>query len=1170
MDLTKKANSSVLLGKKDIKPQSASSSPSLITSEEKDQYFKDKNSYIDYFLEIGANPSLFLEPKLYSFDSIEDINKLIKPEIISKFPNYDKKYLVIDNVTIKTVFPKGFKCIEASSNPDPEFYPLILDNQLTSMEYNHKYIACLIIYESIFNYKLLYNKDKEKNTTEEDKKYYNYYIPKCIALASVFPTMDKFEKILRALYEFVAKEKYNTLLIEELLQKIIINTPRSPRGYKKLYLKLPDNQINLTENKMNELPTIHCNISQTMGHFNVENFVEIFRFFILEAKMIFFSTKLYDLTNTIQSFLTLISPFKYQYQIVSVLPRNLYSFCETISPFIFGINESYTKNFFKKYKIEIEDTTICAVDIDTGEYYIMAPDGKLDLKEYPTLPRHIKEKILHKLNKYIKELINFSSKDVKVKEDNKKYQKMFYNIMLYILRDYPKYLSQDYGVTRTIGMNIQDMIDLNNYINAQPINDRDFYTKIFDSQMFIEFIYKRMMPKDCNDKVEVLYFEEKIFAKAIKKKMFSKSKTSDHNILLTTKDYNYDSSNEIIDLTKIEISPEIQDYLKKNNNFLLYGFYIEDNKIRNCLFPSLINNGDTLFKINKKNYKPGKLLYKEIERINNKVVNKSHLKFEHRKKYKNSEIENDNYLNYLVIFGLTFWYTDKEEREYRFRKMLEILDKIEEHEIEIFEFLFKIIVQFGTAYNVRTLYKKFIGRKLNPSWKIFTLVSKFIKLRSNMYSLNIINNEKDESELKTIKSININKIQKDSFRSRTLKNESDKNILSDDLEFNAYGKCKFCNKIMNLGLLCSNLNTTKFDNDKIQCPNKIKDKSCDKFSEQKLIFRFGVELFNQKIDTYSTSSKKNIKLFSPSTLKKKLLSIVNELQDNNFDVEKFGTNYPDIFWNIIWYFQLNGMETSFMLPYVHTVQTKIIKDPNINFIFNNNCNITDDKKKNIPSIDLNKNNNKNNLIKISTSKKNKSNYNNKDLCIQIIYQFSIIKYLGIISFKNFDVYSDNIGSNEIALLFHVKKKLKPEIKARKEMPKRADSFWDVLFDRISCSVYIGSDEIHRRYNTEKIPNNLLGINEYASEKNTIDLEENVEEVVNKKKNNNDQNNDKNDDKNNDNYIRSETVNQVINEVEEENDNIDDDFKESFIRRGTLNYSILWGENEQNNFEDYEE
>ena len=529
MDFTKKANSSSQLGQNDIQIESKKPSPSLINTEEKQEYFKDKNSYIDYFLEIGVNPSLFLDSRLYSFDSINDINKLIIPEIISKFPNYDKKYLVIDNVTIKTVFPKGFKCVEASSKPDPEFYPLILDNQLTSMEYNHKYLACLIIYESIYSYRLLYDKYNEKNTNEKNEKYKNYYIPKCLALVSVFPTTDKFEKILKALYDYSIDEKYNNLLIEELLQKIIINTPRSPRGYKKLVLKLPNRQIDLTENKMNELPTIHCNISQTMGHFNVDNFIEIFRFLILEAKMIFFSTKLYDLTNTIQSFLTLISPFKYQYQIVSVLPRNLYSFCETISPFIFGINESYTKNFFKKYKIEIEDTTICAVDIDTGEYYLMAPDGKLDLKEYPNLPKHIKDKILHKLNKYIKELINFNSKDVKVKEDNKKYQKMFYNVMLYILRDYPKYLSQDYGVTRTIGMNIQDMIDLNNYINAQPINDRDFYTKIFDSQMFIEFIYKRMMPKDCNDKVEVLYFEEKIFAKAIKKKCLVNQK---HQIII--------------------------------------------------------------------------------------------------------------------------------------------------------------------------------------------------------------------------------------------------------------------------------------------------------------------------------------------------------------------------------------------------------------------------------------------------------------------------------------------------------------------------------------------------------------------------------------------------------------------------------------------------------------
>ncbi len=85
--------------------------------------------------------------------------------------------------------------------------------------------------------------------------------------------------------------------------------------------------------------------------------------------------------------------------------------------------------------------------------------------------------------------------------------------MIKLLKEYPKYLSQRYGITRTEGMNIQDMIDITSYINSINISEREFYSKIFSTQMFIELIYKRMMPKDCNEKVEVLFFEEKISEK---------------------------------------------------------------------------------------------------------------------------------------------------------------------------------------------------------------------------------------------------------------------------------------------------------------------------------------------------------------------------------------------------------------------------------------------------------------------------------------------------------------------------------------------------------------------------------------------------------------------------------------------------------------------------------
>ena len=114
------------------------------------------------------------------------------------------------------------------------------------------------------------------------------------------------------------------------------------------------------------------------------------------------------------------------------------------------------------------------------------------------------------------------------------------------------------------------------------------------------------------------------------------------------------------------------------------------------------------------------------------------------------------------------------------------------------------------------------------------------------------------------------------FRLRTLKNLSiDENIMSDDVEFVAYSECKYCKNVINLAELCSNLSFTKFRTDKktgvdkIKCPNKTKDnKNCDRHSEQKLSFQFGVELFNQDIEDQSTCSYLYVPLLSPTSIKK--------------------------------------------------------------------------------------------------------------------------------------------------------------------------------------------------------------------------------------------------------------------------------------------------------------
>ena len=65
-------------------------------SETEKKYFEEDNNFIDYYVEVGANPEIFKNNFLYS-DSINYINSNILPQIITKFPKIDKKYIVIEN-----------------------------------------------------------------------------------------------------------------------------------------------------------------------------------------------------------------------------------------------------------------------------------------------------------------------------------------------------------------------------------------------------------------------------------------------------------------------------------------------------------------------------------------------------------------------------------------------------------------------------------------------------------------------------------------------------------------------------------------------------------------------------------------------------------------------------------------------------------------------------------------------------------------------------------------------------------------------------------------------------------------------------------------------------------------------------------------------------------------
>ena len=131
------------------------------------------------------------------------------------------------------------------------------------------------------------------------------------------------------------------------------------------------------------------------------------------------------------------------------------------------------------------------------------------------------------------------------------------------------------------------------------------------------------------------------------------------------------------------------------------------------------------------------------------------------------------------------WYTEEKEREYRFYEMLEMLNNIEEHDIKIFEIIFKNLVEFSEDKNIILLYKIFINLRLNPSWEMFSLVSKIIKKKQNASNQkNLLHQNINPQELiqkyKEEKKI-------DFFHQRSLKiDDADDLIFSEALTFYAY------------------------------------------------------------------------------------------------------------------------------------------------------------------------------------------------------------------------------------------------------------------------------------------------------------------------------------------------------------------------------------------------
>ena len=1063
------------------------------------------SNFIDYFVEIGVDPSIYKKGWLYDDNlSLEELNKKeeLKPKIISYFPPMEKetisffvpkdpkqteeeRFAQSTEVMVDLCFPNGYYLIKSNTIPNYEIFSFILDNSNVNLNYPQKFLSCIIFYESISQYKELYDqnlilnkKEKEifnKETTENPEEI---YIPKCLLIMSLYPFFNEFENILLKIYEYslgkiklyneeeiledeeekkdtiedgldikqkikekyvenedkdviikckkfgknfvrkrsksfnnvndnnediindknnndnnISKKKslarkvtksiktylkkaikkknnkndyilneffpnlgdlkdilaqdeanvdnytYHCLIpIDKFIENLLIELPFPPRGKTEIKYNLMNQERKLIQNKMNQLPLININLKNLFVKFSIEKIIDIYHYLFLETRVLFFSQNIDILNVFIYGLLSLLYPFEYQYQVITILPKANFAILESITPFIAGINQQYTDDFFEKFDLALTDFVLI-VDLDNCELkYINCENS---IPDFPKANKRTLDKMLNDIlnkdnykNIFEEKLKNKNFDIVVVEKENgeiktennsqinerkksihstilsKSYKfnnfaidfnfnyeinSTFFNFNASLLADYSKYLDLSF-YSSNVSPCLEVLFKVKEFLNDVPTSEKEFYDKfITETQLFGDYLYKRMIPKNSKEKIRVLIFDETIHE--YHKPIFPKTHQC---VFIKSSEYNFEEKYEV--QKPREITKEEKNFILNNQILLLsYGIIIEDGKkikFRYPVFPKLLTH--KFFLDNIQEYYTNTGLNENIDLITMDIISKSHLGGI-------AERQNDmrNYIDlcWLQMWAMTFWYCDKKEKKYRFQQLLRVINKTSSHEMEILNLLFDTLEKNGEEYMVLKLYDVLLKLKLNPSFKVHNIVMKYLdkyKSGENIHINDILQN----IIKKEIYDVN----EKVSLKKRTLKSKYYKNILFEEITFYAFDICIYCQNFINLFK-----KSTQFEemNREIMW---IKCDKCGQYSLVKFLVQFGKEINKDGNMKFNTSKYDSVVLFSPYSLKMNYKSLLNDY-GINVDVEELMFKYNNLFWNSIWYFRLFNLDCDFMLPY---------------------------------------------------------------------------------------------------------------------------------------------------------------------------------------------------------------------------------------------------------------
>ena len=968
------------------------------------------NNLVDYFFVCGFRPSYCLSKHLYNTSNnyLEHLNKIIKPEIFVKFPEFDNNNDTIDESIKSYCFPNGFKAVELSnSEPKREFFSIILDNNLFSSEYPQKYLTCLLFYERLSDYAILQTKIEEtknrykddtnvktntnidnpdtsnekfreikkaykeaekkiqthhrniktslspldeimqfnqvpmmrqsesRNTLNEQlilKKLKNFYIPKCICLVSIHPYVKLYQRILNNILEYKNSYYPKKIPLEKIITNLIIEVPIPPRGlysinYNYSFVDLikpklgnesercskvqqtnstQEPPLQSTENNKLLVSEIKLQKFNSMLNFNCK--LEIIKHILFDSKILFFSKNLNNITDTILSFLSIIFPFKYPFQVSSLLHKTDYGILESTSPFIIGIREHFTENFFESNDIILEGLNVLAVDLDNNKYHLFSDE------EFPDFP----SKLVSNLEKEIKALeVVFgngdkeANKDIndimkETKEFNEQYQEKFFHFFCEILKGYEDYLNLDFFKANEDKVtSIETLFNCDQFIkNNHSQSDIPFYTKfIKDGQLFADFIYKRMIPRNNSELMEILIVND--YLASLKKKIKLKGKDI-QNVYAISNKYIVDGPRE---LTEQEISSVLSHNKKLLNrgNIITRGKKDSNNpNSGDCLYFDYILFPELDFNIycnndNVNQYIPPPEYSEDIDALNSDVISKSSLG---QSLNRTLEMKNYIYLTWLEIWAFTFQCNEQQEKFYRFDQMLDVLDKVIHHEMNILNLMFDALNKYGKPDMMLKLYQKLLQLKINPSTFIYDIIS-------NVLDKKQIKNLLEEMKKNSSKQLKFADYNIKNFRQRTFLSIDDNLAFETKPKFYYDYNCISCLEKINLYSICQRFEEIRNDILWVKC------KKCGEYNLPKIQVKFGLDYVR---GNNRFSSIEDFVLHSPYNLKINIKNAVVTQYGTDINISNFKSQFQALFWNFIWYCVTQHLDFNILLPYCNNLE----------------------------------------------------------------------------------------------------------------------------------------------------------------------------------------------------------------------------------------------------------